>query len=1287
MIHELHELLYRAGARVRSLRLWTSLALCWLFWAAVVYGIARFAEPAAQQWTTAWWVLAAATLATAIVCWRISSRAGRDPRGMARRIEATHPELGAMLLAALEQAPSPRFKRLGYLQTAVIKGAVTHGRRHNWADATSKGRVRLAKVAHLAALAALVSSCGMLVDRVSGDARASSGRGGDEAELFGADYEVHVEPGDAEIERGTTLLVIARFRGATPPDADLVVEKVSRDAESAERSARGESGVRGQDSEDAVRRMTRSLDDPQFVGRVPAVASDLTYRVEFAGRRSRTYRVTVFEYPELVRADARLEYPEYAHLEPKVVEDVRQVTAVEGTRLTLKFHLNKDVADARLVDRGGEEVPLARVDGADHLYEVSYALERSQRFKLHLVDRENRKNKLPPELVVNVTPNKPPEIKIDRPGSDVRVSPVEELQVVGEVADDFGVAAYGLSYSLGGEEPRELDLGEAKTQAEGEAVKKRPLEKLIDFETLAAEPDQLVSYYLWAEDLGPDGRPRRTWSDMYFAEVRHFDEIFREGEQPTEQQQQEQQQQGQQQGAGQQAEQLAELQKQIINAVWKLIRRETHSQPTAEFADDAGAIAEGQQQALEQLGELTEQLNDAESQQFAAAAQEHMETVQQEMTTAAEGAIDPLRPALSAGQAAYQALLKLRARQFDVARTSASQGPSGSTSGPGSASQRQLEQLELSSEDNRYETQSRAQAAANENAEQLEESRAILNRLRELARRQQDLNERLRELQSALEAAETEAERQELERQLKRLRDQQREILRDTESLDNDMQNSENSNQLQESAQQLDQTRSLVQQASEALDEGQVSQALNEGARAERELSELRDNFRRQTADRFTDEMRDLRDAARQLRERQEQLSQQLDELNANNRRSLRETGPREELTQGLQQQQQDLGETLQRMRDTVVEAEEPEPLLAGELFDAVQETVQQRTEEALDVTRQLVDAGVTSEAGDAMRQADRGIDNLRERVERAAESVLGDETEALRRADEQLRQLAAELNREIDSAQGEQQPGQPGEGQEDESPQGQTGAGQPGQQGQAGEQGRGRGQSDQPPADEQQGEQQGDQTVDQQGEQPGGRGGNGSQGRQPNDGRRQGYDGGYVRQDSDVQPDEAQAQPDGEPTQRDPESQQAGNRPGGNRNPQVGGGPGGLELDNLTEFFGGEVAPQGPITGEDFRDWADRLSDVEDMLEEPELSAEAARIRDRAEDARADFKRHAREPDWNKLVEMVAEPLNELRGRIGEEIRRRESPDSLVPIDRDVAPAEFAEQVRLYYQRLGSGE
>ena len=60
--------------------------------------------------------------------------------------------------------------------------------------------------------------------------------------------------------------------------------------------------------------------------------------------------------------------------------------------------------------------------------------------------------------------------------------------------------------------------------------------------------------------------------------------------------------------------------------------------------------------------------------------------------------------------------------------------------------------------------------------------------------------------------------------------------------------------------------------------------------------------------------------------------------------------------------------------------------------------------------------------------------------------------------------------------------------------------------------------------------------------------------------------------------------------------------------------------------------------------------------------------------------------PTGPSCKDIVAEPIHELRDRIAEEVRRRESPDSLVPIDRDPVPPQFAEGVRRYYERLGSG-
>ena len=95
-------------------------------------------------------------------------------------------------------------------------------------------------------------------------------------------------------------------------------------------------------------------------GRVESVDADLSYKVEFAGRSTETYRVRVFEYPELQRTDAQLQFPEYTSLVPTTVEDIRHVTAVEGTELTLLCHLNKEVATARLIDeKAHEEIALA----------------------------------------------------------------------------------------------------------------------------------------------------------------------------------------------------------------------------------------------------------------------------------------------------------------------------------------------------------------------------------------------------------------------------------------------------------------------------------------------------------------------------------------------------------------------------------------------------------------------------------------------------------------------------------------------------------------------------------------------------------------------------------------------------------------------------------------------------------------------------------------------------------------------------------------------------------------
>jgi hypothetical protein len=113
----------------------------------------------------------------------------------------------------------------------------------------------------------------------------------------------------------------------------------------------------------------------------------------------------------------------------------------------------------------------------------------------------------------------------------------------------------------------------------------------------------------------------------------------------------------------------------------------------------------------------------------------------------------------------------------------------------------------------------------------------------------------------------------------------------------------------------------------------------------------------------------------------------------------------------------------------------------------------------------------------------------------------------------------------------------------------------------------------------------------------------------------------------------------------------------------------------------------QGPILGEGYADWSDRLREVEEMLDMPDLRNELAGVRERARDTRLDYKKHSKPPQWDMVRSQIAKPLADIRNRITEELARRESQDALVPIDRDPVPQKFSELVRKYYEQLGSGE
>lgn len=149
------------------------------------------------------------------------------------------------------------------------------------------------------------------------------------------------------------------------------------------------------------------------------------------------------------------------------------------------------------------------------------------------------------------------------------------------------------------------------------------------------------------------------------------------------------------------------------------------------------------------------------------------------------------------------------------------------------------------------------------------------------------------------------------------------------------------------------------------------------------------------------------------------------------------------------------------------------------------------------------------------------------------------------------------------------------------------------------------------------------------------------------------------------------------------------GNRTGGRDSdndrfrPRIQGGavPESLFFDDAAE-----AEDRSVFTGTGYEQWADRLRNVEELLNNPELRNEAAKIFDRARELRIGIKRSNEAPQVSHLNQRITQPLIELRDRVVEELSKRDAGKNLAPVDRDPVPAEFRDLVKRYYQELGAG-
>ena len=729
---------------------------------------------------------------------------------------------------------------------------------------------------------------------------------------------------------------------------------------------------------------------------------------------------------------------------------------------------------------------------------------------------------------------------------------------------------------------------------------------------------------------------------------------------------------------------------------------------TNSYAANVGTVHDAQSQALEQARQMLAQGEGVRDRGALESAIKEMERAETALA-AAKDSPEKLPDAIAAEQAAYQALLKVTPREYRVTQ---SQGGQQSGSSAGQASQRELNQLDMQRQENRYETEN--QAAAPQNAQQREQSQTA-DRLKQLAQRQQDLNDRLRELQTALQAARNDEERADLQRQLKRLQEEQRQMLANVDEMRQQLAQSSNTSSQAETQRQLEQTRNDMERAAQQMEQQSPSQALAAGTRAQETMQNLRNDLQQQTSNQFAQQMRQMRDQAREMTQRENEIARGLDSLNNGERQSLDNSAERQQIVQQMEQQQTALTNLLAQMRDVTERSEATEPLLSKQLYDTLRSADQAHTDNLLQMGSQLTDQGFLPQASQVERIASTNITTLARGIDRAADSVLGSEADALKYAQRELEDLTRQVERELPGAGTNANAAAFAVGTNNGAASQSNLLARAGGNAARGEgtnllaTANGRGNESQSPANN---SQEGQQANSRGAAQNGNRGQQGNannaeqasaenqqagqgQGQQPAAG---GDDPGGGNRGNDQQANNAQ----GENGQRGAQAmgggsgggnrgnnQQANTAQSGGNQARAGGnaGGGGNRLRQLAVELGARGGDGGPITGSGYVNWSDRLSDVEQAVDQQDLRNQLATVRERVSALRAEYRQRGQRPDASVVREQVVAPLTQVRVWLQDELARREKSDSLVPLDRDPVPDNYAELVRQYYEKLGSAQ
>jgi collagen type III alpha len=304
-----------------------------------------------------------------------------------------------------------------------------------------------------------------------------------------------VRPGDVDVVARSQVDVIADVRGQLPPQAALYYTTADHKFVDERIDARP--------TAEGSREFHFVINGDNGAG----ILQDMTYRIAAGDDSTRDYKIHVIQPPAAAIDSIHLDYPDYTRL-GSTVQTTGAIDAIEGTRVTLRATANMPLRSASLqffdddaASKRAEEIPVHIENGNKLLAQWPLQFRSdgtyAHFYRIFCTSVGGEIERAPTMYAVEIHPDRPPEIVLIDPKTDLDLPANAELPLLIEARDpDFLLTYINLKIQKDGAAVLPEPVYDGFEHPE-QHVKKTYKWSLKQFQL---RPKETITYWLEAQD-------------------------------------------------------------------------------------------------------------------------------------------------------------------------------------------------------------------------------------------------------------------------------------------------------------------------------------------------------------------------------------------------------------------------------------------------------------------------------------------------------------------------------------------------------------------------------------------------------------------------------------------------------------------------------------------------------------------------------------------------------------------------------------------------------------------